>query len=435
MATFEPLPARKSDGRVRIRVRLVRTHHRAPTDQTTWRPIFDTKTAARAWVVRAERHLDHGHVPDCICVSMAERCTGQTQQAPVEEPPQLLADTLTLAAWRERWWPTYCRSTRKAPRSVAEVDRRWRLHVEPRWGGTLLSAFDRLDIQDWIDEDLAGWRAAGTVELIYKDLQLLLASAVDHRPPILAYNPCYKIRLPEGDGAEAIYTDTAGIAGIATRCGFYADLVWCLWASGWRWAEMVGLRRDLVVEGNRDPEDNGPCIDREAGVLRLHPKLGCLVEADGHLSSGPPKTRGSARTTRVPDFTFDMIEDRLDWRPKTGERDPFVWHGPRGGLLRRSGFNRRAWRPACDGRPAEAKRRGTPGHLGWEPLVLGMKVHGIRHSHKAVLEAAGIPDSAIEARLGHAPGGISGLYSHVLRETEDRIVKVLQSRYEAATAA
>ncbi|THJ69614.1 hypothetical protein E7Y31_16090 [Candidatus Frankia alpina] len=190
-----------------------------------WRPIFDTKSAARSWVVRAERHLDHGHVPDCICVSMAERCTGETKQAPFEEPPQLLADTLTLAAWRERWWPTYCRSTRKAIRSVAEADRRWRLHVEPRWGGTLLSAFDRLDIQDWVDEDLAGWRAAATVELIYKDLQLLLASAVDHRPPILGYNPCYKIRLPEGDGAEAVYTDTTGIAGIAR--GASSTSTWC----------------------------------------------------------------------------------------------------------------------------------------------------------------------------------------------------------------
>ncbi len=396
---------------------------------------FDTKAAARNWATSAERHLDHGHVPDCICVSMAERCTGQTTPAPVEKPPKLLADTLTLAAWRERWWPTYCRSTRKAPRSVAEVDRRWRLHVEPRWGGTLLSAFDRLDIQDWIDEDLAGWRAAGTVELIYKDLQLLMASAVDHRPPILAYNPCYKIRLPEGDGAEAVYTDTAGIAGIAGRCGPYEDLVWSLWGSGLRWAEMAGLREDLVVTGNRDPEDNGPCIDREAGVLRVHPTLGCLIEADGHLTSGPPKTRGSARTTRVPEFVFGMIEARLEWRPKKGERDPFVWHGPRGGLLRRSGFNRRAWRPECDGRPAEARRRGTPGHPGWDPLVLGMKVHGIRHSHKAVLEAAGIPDAAIETRLGHAPSGISGVYSHVLRETEDRIVKALQSRYEAVTAA
>ncbi|CAO5232469.1 hypothetical protein FAGKG844_170031 [Frankia sp. AgKG'84/4] len=58
-----------------------------------------------------------------------------------------------------------------------------------------------------------------------------------------------------------------------------------------------------------------------------------------------------------------------------------------------------------------------------------------RCCHKAVLEAAGIPDAAIETRLGHAPSGISGVYSHVLRETEDRIVKVLPSRYEAATAA
>lgn len=437
MASFEKLPARKRDGLRRTRATIERVRHRAPTDQTMWRLTFDTKTAARNWASEAERHLDHGHIPDCTCESMASRCTGSTgKEAPVE-PPKPAAETLTLAAWRERWWPTYCRSTRKAHRSIEETDRRWRLHIEPRWGETLLAGFDRLDIQDWVDEELAGWKAPGTIELIYKDLQLLLSAAADNRPPILNYNPCYKIRLPEHHGAEAIHTDTAGIAKIADRCGFYRDLTWCLYGTGWRWAEMAGLRTDLVVEGNRDPDDNGPCIDRDVGVLRVHPMLGCLVEASGSLTSGPPKTRGSARTTRVPEFVFDMIDARLDMMPKRGDRGSFVWYGPRDGLLRRSGFNRRVWRPACDGREAEPKRRGTSGHPAWDPLVPGMKVHGIRHSHKALLEAEGIPDSAIEARLGHGRGGrgISGVYSHVLPETEDRIVKILQARHEAAILA
>ncbi|WP_157472783.1 hypothetical protein [Frankia sp. EAN1pec] len=143
----------------------------------------------------------------------------------------------------------------------------------------------------------------------------------------------------------------------------------------------------------------------------MHPTLGCLVEASGGLTSGPPKTRGSVRTTRVPEFVFDMIDARLDMMPKRGDRGSFVWYGPRGGLLRRSGFNRRVWRPACDGREAEPKRRGTSGHPAWDPLVPGMKVHG---------------------RGGR---GISGVYSHVLPETEDRIVKILQARHEAAILA
>ncbi len=440
MASYETLPARKRDGKRRTRADVEKARHRAPTEQTRWRQTFDTKAAARKWAEAAERHLDHGHVPDCVCVSLALRCEGVTDQTARAEPPKPTAETTTLAAWRERWWPTYCRSTRKAPRSVEETDRRWRLHVEPRWGETTLGAFDRLDIQDWVDEDLAGWKAPGTVELIYKDLQLLFTGAVDNRPPVLTYNPCYKIRLPDPDRTEAIHTDAAGIASVAERCDLFSDLVWCLWGTGWRWAEMVGLRDDLVVAGNRDPDLNGPTIDREAGVLRIHPTLGCLVEGSGGgLGSGPPKTKGSARTTPAPRFVFDMIEARVERRDAEARRrkvdpDVYVWHGPRGGLMRRSGFNRRYWRPACDGRPAEPRRRGTAGHPEWAPLVPGMKVHGTRHSTKAVLEAADVPDSAIEAYLGHARQGISGVYSHVLPETEQRIVKVLQSRHEAATA-
>ena len=423
MAWYEDLPRRKRDGKVRVRATVQNAHHRAPTavdpktgkKKTEWRRTFDTKTAARRWAQGIEADLDQGIDPDAV-------------------PVRPEAETLTLAAWRARWWPTYCRATRKAPRSVEETDRRWRLHVEPRWGDTTLAVFDRLEIQDWVDEELAGWAAPGYVELIYKDLHLLCESAVDHRPQILAHNPCHKIRMPDPNAAEVVHTDAAGVSGVAGRCGFYADLVWCLWGTGWRWAEMVGLRRDLETA-------DGPCIDVENNVLRLHPTLGCLVESDGGLASGPPKTRGSARATAVPQFVMDFVSARLDApdvRPARVRKahpapSPYVWLGPRGGVLRRSSFNRRVWRPACDGREEEPRRRGTRGKPALEPLVPGMRVHGLRHSHKAVLEAAGVPDSAIEARLGHARGGISGVYSHVLPETEARIVKVLQSRYEAAT--
>lgn len=391
-----------------------------------WRATFDTKAAARRWAEAAESHLDHGHVPDCACQSLADRCAGDVGGGAPVEPARPLAETLTLAAWRERWWPTYCRSTRKAPRGIEETDRRWRLHIEPRWGDTTLAEFDRLDIQDWVDEELAGWKSPAYVELIYKDLHLLFTAAVDNRPPILGYNPCYKIRLPDPHRVEVVHTDPAGVAAIAERCGPYADLVWCLYGTGWRWAEMVGLRRDLVVPGQ------GPTVDPDAGVLRVHPDLGCLIEARGGLVSGPPKTRGSARETPVPPFVMDMVLHRLEVSD-----GPYVFYGPRGGLLRRSGFGRRVWRPACDGRKAEPARRGTAGHPAWEPLVPGLRVHGLRHSHKALLEAALVPDSAIEIRLGHAGQGpaISRAYSHVLTEVDDRIVKVLQSRYEAATAA
>jgi integrase len=430
MAQYETLPRRKRDNRSRTRATVQRARHTAPTDQVMWRATFDTKAAARAWAERVERSLDRGHVPGCACPDGATRCAGPGAPAPAPEPARPQARTLTLAAWRERWWPTYCKSTAKAPRSVEATDIRWRKYLGPRWGSTLLAHFDRLEIQEWVTEELPE-ECIGTayVHLLYKDLHLLLGEAADNRPPILLHNPCHKIRLPELDTPEAIFTDAAGVAGLAGRCGFYSDLVWCLWGTGWRWGEIAGLRRDLAVGGNRNPRDNGPCVDPDAGVLRVHPTLGCLIEANsGSPFSGPPKTRSSARTTAVPPFVMDMVLARLD-----ATDGPHVFYGPRGGLLRRSGFHRRVWRPACDGRPAGAARRGTAGREEWGPLVAGMHVHGLRHSHKAELEAAGIPDSAIEARLGHARGGISGTYSHVLPEVENQIVKALQGRYEIAT--
>jgi integrase len=449
VASIENLPPRKRDGKVRYRATVERARHRAPTKQKVWRPTFDTKTAAQRWARDAEHHLDRGHIPDCGC-SLDGPCSGLTVQeaaelaakrAVEEEANRSRAETTTLTAWRTRWWPVYCKARGIAAGTMAAVESRWTNHLEPRWGETTLAAFDSVDIQEWVNEDLTGWRAPATVHLIAKDLHLLLEGAVTARPPILEHNPAYRLHLPDLDGAEAIHTDPAGVAAIAQRCGIFSDLVWCLYATGWRWSELAGLRDDLVVTGRPRPRDNGPCIDRDAGVLRIHPELGCLHEVNGHLTSGPPKTKGSARTTPIPAFAFDLIDERIEMTPKNRERGPYVWLGPRGGLLRRSGFNRRYWRPACDGRPYEPPRRGTAGHPDWEPLMAGMTVHGLRHSHKALLQAEGIADSIIEARLGHVWAGedgrsrISGLYSHTLTEVDVRIVKLLQARYEAATAA
>jgi integrase len=90
-----------------------------------------------------------------------------------------------------------------------------------------------------------------------------------------------------------------------------------------------------------------------------------------------------------------------------------VFTGPRGALLRRSNFARRIWQPAA---PA------------------GLHFHDLRGSHKSLLIADGIPEFAIDMRLGHARRGARDQYSHVLDSVNKRMLEALQARWDGAQA-
>ncbi|MFD4252445.1 tyrosine-type recombinase/integrase [Amycolatopsis thermoflava] len=87
-------------------------------------------------------------------------------------------------------------------------------------------------------------------------------------------------------------------------------------------------------------------------------------------------------------------------------------------LLRRSNFSRRAARPAAD----ENLHQMRP-EVRVQPILPGLRFHGLRHSHKTWLIADGIPEVAQSRRLGHRiPDEISDIYSHVAAEVEARLL-------------
>jgi integrase len=96
-----------------------------------------------------------------------------------------------------------------------------------------------------------------------------------------------------------------------------------------------------------------------------------------------------------------------------------VFIGRGGGLLRRSSFHRRTWRPALDGNPGK----------NIAPIVPGMHFHDLRHTHKTWLIEDEVPEAAQAKRLGHRLPGIRGIYSHVSATVEQRLVNGLQRRW------
>ena len=111
-------------------------------------------------------------------------------------------------------------------------------------------------------------------------------------------------------------------------------------------------------------------------------------------------------------FLTDLISQVL-----AGHDHNQVFTGAHGGYLRRSNFNRRTWTPAANGNP----NRSLP------PVIDGMHLHDLRHTHKTWLIEDDIPEIAQAKQLGHR---LHGVYSHATPAMHQRLTRALQARWE-----
>ena len=87
-----------------------------------------------------------------------------------------------------------------------------------------------------------------------------------------------------------------------------------------------------------------------------------------------------------------------------------------GGLLRRSNFNRRVWRPATRAAGPE-----------------GLRFHDLRHTSATLSIAAGASTRELMARMGHSSSAALR-YQHVLAGRDAAIAAALDELIEAASA-
>jgi integrase len=250
--------------------------------------------------------------------------------------------------------------------------------ILPTFEHAPLSAIEPAHIRTWIADLVTAGYSPSTIRRAYTLLQLTLDLAVDDGR--LPRSPCRRIALPRIEHSEKRFLTIDEVEHLAdTIRPRYRAFVLTGAYTGLRPGELAALHIDR--------------IDLERRHLR--------VEA-------PLKTPAARRTVSLPTFLTAELTTHLATYPGP---DGQVFTAPEGGPLRLGLFRRRIWYPAV---------RDSVG----EP----MRPHDLRHTHVALLIAAGEDPYVISQRLGHSSIRTTyDVYGHLFEGRDRRAADALET--------
>ncbi|KUL28376.1 LacI family DNA-binding transcriptional regulator [Actinoplanes awajinensis] len=187
--------------------------------------------------------------------------------------------------------------------------------------------------------------------------------------------------------------------------------------------------------------------------------------ANGAARAPGPKLVDVARLAGVSTGTVSNVLNRPDTVPEVTRAKVdlavadlgYVRGAVTGDLAphwRRSGFGTWLFEPAATGRyPARAPHPGHPvpilgepwpgvpvrgrgaaarADACWVPVALGLTPHGLRHTHKTLMEELGTPSKLMDDRMGHDDGSVQARYSHITDGMRRRLLEGLTEMWQDA---
>lgn len=299
----------------------------------------------------------------------------------------------------------------------------YRTHLAPRWGDTSLVEIEPLHVKAF-EKELRARRKSATADGVMMVLRMMLEDAAYEKrigmSPVAPKRRRGKVTV--SDEREGVAITLAALIAIMARLSRddgLLVLVKCF--TGMRWGEVAGMRRRYLI---LDPGGDG---QEPSGYYLIDDKDGALKENNkGELSFGEPKNR-RGRTVELPPFLVLLLLEHLSRMPR--DRDVLFVNGE-GQPHRRSNFNRRVWRPACDGWPERKATRGHRGRDAAPPIVTGLHIHDLRHTQETWMSDDHVQKIARDERLGHATPGMEGRYNHATPQMRKDILRHLQRRWE-----
>lgn len=303
-----------------------------------------------------------------------ERSKSFTRKADAERHLTLTAAAMLNAEWADprrgrttfTAWTAQWQSTRLhlADSSRVRDETYLRTLILPFFGERQLGSITRADIDQFLSELTAAGYAPATIRKAYQIAGAVLRSAVDSG--LIPKSPAYRVKLPRLVRKEMRILTPAEIDALVNASGPYRALILTATHTGLRWGELAGLRLSRL-----------DLLRRSVTVTET------LSEVQGRIRFKEPKTAASRRKVALPRFLANELAHHLETNPPAG--DGLVFTASQGGPLRRTNFRRRVWLPAI---------RATVG----EPC----RFHDMRHTHAALLIAAGEHPKVIQSRLGHS---------------------------------
>ena len=383
--------------------------------------------------------------------------------------PRADSHQLTFQTWAQEWHS----GLDLEPSTMRNYTSILQNHLIPQWGTWKMKDLENADqaIAAW-KRDLLAEYSDGTANGISSKLFTVLADAVEqgiiYRNPAVAKRRRGKIAPKRKRQREARYdhiVDPLEAFLIAERAAFLSGrddefvMVLAAYWLGLRWGELVGLTRDSASTTFRldhqlyeHPGKRWYWKEPKAGSERDIDVPPFLVDLLDHQAlhvrhpevAGPwcPCGDGLAEKYRhEPGMTLFSGIDEGDYHQKASPfRGQYFYPAARGEFY--GGTSQAApvaladpgdpWSVLATGkgitRPAEPAGR-------WEAICPDLTVHGLRHSHRALLEEVGTPKVLMDERMGHADPSISARYSHVTPTMRRSLVEGLQQRWEEAVRA
>jgi integrase len=304
------------------------------------------------------------------------------------------AGRVPFEQWAARWQAT---TTNLRPNTRALHGYLLRRFLLPAFARTALANLDLMAVRAWLADLEAEAVSPNTVAKAYRLLARIMDTAVD--TGILPRNPC----SVKGAATERVpEMRVATVAQVATLAEAidrrYRALVLVAAYAGLRWGELIGLRVRRV-----------DLLHRRITVAEQ------ATEIDGHFTWGPPKTEAGRRTVTLPAVAAEALAEHIRDHSQPGP-DGLVFPSPEGGLLRRSNFNRRVWRPATRAAGVE-----------------GLRFHDLRHTSATLSIAAGASTRELMARMGHSSSAAALRYQHVMAGRDAAIAAALDELVRAAS--
>lgn len=236
----------------------------------------------------------------------------------------------------------------------------YKTHIFPEFGAFPLAAITAPAIESWTHRMLESLSPASVRKNAHV-LRRVLDLAVNHG--LLRANVAASVRLPAEPRQEQRYLthDQAWKLAETIEPRFRAMVLVAVFG-GLRFGEITGLQRKHILT------DSNQIAVRQT-----------MVEIDGAVTFGPPKTKSSIRLVTIPRSIMAELVSHMEVYTTYGI-DSLVFTGQRGTELRRSWFYR----------------------YYWQPVAEGLRFHDLRHTFVALWVSLGRNPKEVSKAAGHS---------------------------------